>query len=92
MVSGRCSKLFTAQGRAQVVAVTLIPRKATAILLAGGSVTVDASNHLALTLTRLGRAAVKGRGRLIITGTRDLPPLTLAKISKAGAEYVVFRQ
>jgi hypothetical protein len=61
------------------------------MLLAGGSVTVDASNYLALTLTSFGRAALKGRGRLIITGMRDLPPRTLAIISKAGADNVVFR-
>jgi hypothetical protein len=68
-----------------VVAAPLIPRTVTSILLAGGSVTEDASSYLALTLNRFNRAAVRGRGRLIITGTRDLPPRSLAKISKAGA-------
>jgi hypothetical protein len=75
-----------------VVAAPLIPRTVTSILLAGCSVTVDASSYLALTLNRFSRAAVKGQGRLIITGTRGLPPRSVAKISKAGAGCVVFRQ
>jgi hypothetical protein len=83
---------YRPEGRAQMRAAPAIPRKVTTILLAGGSVTVDASSYLALKLNRFSRAAVKGRGRLIITSTRDLPPRSLGKIFKTGAGYVAFRR
>jgi hypothetical protein len=66
-----------------MVATPAIPRKVTTILLAGGSVTVDASSYLPLTLNRFSRAAVKGHGRLIITGTQDLLPVLSPKNPKS---------